>query len=309
MNTACPICNNCSPILADRFKTEQIIQKYLELNIEIGQYYKGYEDIALMGCRNTSTRFFSPSSLAGDARFYELLYKTLGSQLYYPEDKWEHYKAAEFIIKNDLKSILDIGAGSGIFLERLPKDRNKNALEFNNEAIKVLNEKAINAYCQNIEEFSSDKANLEKYDIITAFQVLEHIPNVFSFINSILKCLKPGGYIVFGTPNNVPYLYGYDKYHALNLPPHHINLFNSESFKKISKFFSLRLVDIDVEKFNLENFSRFVQYTIRHYLGFYLGERIFFKIIQPYIKFLNPISNLFKKKNRNILVIYKKLEW
>ena len=42
----------------------------------------------------------------------------------------------------------------------------------------------------------------EKFDIITAHQVLEHVENPMKFMSQVLRILKPGGILYFEIPNH-----------------------------------------------------------------------------------------------------------
>ena len=89
--------------------------------------------------------------------------------------------------------------------------------------------------------------NPQRYDIICSFQVLEHVTEVGEFIDACLKCLKPGGLLIYAVPNNNPFLYKHDKFNVLNLPPHHAGLWNKISLLNIEKFFDLTVINYKVE--------------------------------------------------------------
>jgi hypothetical protein len=56
--------------------------------------------------------------------------------------------------------------------------------------------------------------------------------------------LKKVGKLVIGVPNNEPYFQGYDKYCTLNLPPHHMGLWNKQVFEKAAPLFNLKLLQV-----------------------------------------------------------------
>ena len=55
-----------------------------------------------------------------------------------------------------------------------------------------------------------------------------------------LTVLKKGGKMIIAVPNNNPYLFEWDDYHTLNLPPHHAGLWNKTVFKNIENTFSIK---------------------------------------------------------------------
>jgi len=76
--------------------------------------------------------------------------------------------------------------------------------------------------------------------------VLEHIFHVSDFIKDCLACLKPGGILILGVPNSNPFIYRHDKFHTLNLPPHHAGLWNQNSLQKLGDVFNLSIIDISI---------------------------------------------------------------
>jgi SAM-dependent methyltransferase len=83
--------------------------------------------------------------------------------------------------------------------------------------------------------------------VVCSFQVLEHIYDVKSFLEASLHVLKPKGKLIIGVPNNEPYFLGYDKYATLNLPPHHMGLWNKSVFEKVAPLFNLKIIDVQYD--------------------------------------------------------------
>jgi len=228
----------------------------------------------------------------GDGKLYEDLQKV--SSHYYPDGKWEYKMAQKFINKND--SILDVGCGSGLFLESQKKTTsNLFGLEFNDEAIKKCADLGIKAEHKFIEEYSAE--NPEKHDVVTSFQVLEHVFDINGFISSNLKTLKKDGKLIIGVPNSNPYLYKKDIMHTLNLPPHHMGLWNKEAFQSLPKYFNMKLEGIYIEPiYDLEywisiNYGLFKS-------GFTMPHLIKVVLLKTIARFI---------EGRNIVAVYTKL--
>jgi SAM-dependent methyltransferase len=83
--------------------------------------------------------------------------------------------------------------------------------------------------------------------VVVFLQVLEHVPDVRSFLTASLEVLKPGGQLIICVPYNNPYLYRHDLYHTLNLPPHHAGLWDKDSFRRLPDFFPIKLNGIHIE--------------------------------------------------------------
>ena len=241
MNPASPVTQKNNTSLSDTFLSKDIIRLYKDqLDIDVAEFFSGRKAFFLYIDNDTGYRFYYPGNLAGDGKFYEALQKKLGEE-YYHEWKFENQLAFDLVKKND--KVLDIGCGTGNFLLRTKLKTNEvYGLELNENAAAIAKERGIVIYGELIQDHS--KTHGEVYDVVCMFQVLEHIYDVRSFLEASLKVLKKGGRIVIGVPNNEPYFLGYDKYCTLNLPPHHMGLWNKSVFEKISLLFDLKITDI-----------------------------------------------------------------
>jgi SAM-dependent methyltransferase len=278
-NLKSPITKSDNVRIVKNISAGKIIQLYKkDFGIDVSKYFREIEVIPICECKDTSYRYYYPPSVSGDDSFYEELQKVKGSDIYYSPWRWEH--EIVFNQLNKEERVLDIGCGSGNFLEKLKsKTSNIIGLEYNNLAIEKCLAKGLTVYNTGLKEFSEIKENQFKFDIICAFQVLEHIFDVNSFLTSCIKLLGSGGRLIIGVPNNNPYLHKYDYFHTLNLPPHHIGLWNKTSLKKLPKFFPFQLeqlitepnshfdywLDIQAKKWiGINNFSRFLKKIKMH---------------------------------------------
>jgi len=115
----------------------------------------------------------------------------------------EYIKQLSKYIKFENKTILDIGCGAGAFIKLLSDNSNLKTfgLDHNEDAIKDLKN---NKY--NVEKFDLDSGEQipfnKQFDIITMFDVIEHLNSFVSFDKIIDKNLKSGGYLVITTPNS-----------------------------------------------------------------------------------------------------------
>lgn len=232
--------------------TSQISQQYLdECNIDVSDYFKDIPEVQVYQCRQTGYRFYYPFNIAGDAEFYEKLQKY---DWYYANWKWDYDVAAPFIPENS--KVLDIGCGYGHFLTYLKQKKSCDCtgLEFNDQAINTGRANGITMYKEFIQEHAVN--NAEKYDVVCFFQVLEHISEIDSFMAAAVKTLKKGGKLLICVPNNNPYYYSFDKYHTLNMPPHHMSIWDKHSLTELSKIYQLK-----VDSFVEQNINRYRFYT------------------------------------------------
>ncbi|AKC60039.1 bifunctional 2-polyprenyl-6-hydroxyphenol methylase/3-demethylubiquinol 3-O-methyltransferase UbiG [Blochmannia endosymbiont of Polyrhachis (Hedomyrma) turneri] len=104
------------------------------------------------------------------------------------------------------KKILDVGCGGGILSESMAeKGAHVTGLDIGENTIQAAQKHAnqqkiqINYINETIEQHA--RKNKHKYDIITCMEVLEHVPNPISIIQSCAYALKINGNIFFSTLN------------------------------------------------------------------------------------------------------------
>jgi SAM-dependent methyltransferase len=106
-----------------------------------------------------------------------------------------------------------------------------------NNGINVINESIQNHAIHNI----------EKYDVVTSFQVLEHVSDVWNFIDASVACLKPGGFLILAVPSFDSFL-KHVVNGVLNLPPHHVSHWSDKALIEISRRWNLDVVELHHEK-------------------------------------------------------------
>lgn len=142
----------------------------------------------------------------------------------------------KFLKKGDF--ILDIGCGDGIFLNQLNKKNIYKAfgLEGFNKNVREENFKLIS---KKIEE----SLNLDlKFDVITAFHVLEHLKNPDTLLKKVKELLKPSGKFVFQIPNTNSIQAKIFKcnWTGIDIPRHLMN-FNDKNIKILLDKFDLEI--------------------------------------------------------------------
>lgn len=143
------------------------------------------------------------------------------------------------------QKIGDIGAGFGLFLEELRKllPHNKYlAIEPSPEMADLCRKNNLDTVCSSLEE-TIDFENV--FDLLTSFELLEHLHNPEMFLKKVFSFLKPGGYLFATTLNgkgfDILLLWEGSKSIA---PPHHLNFFNPVSIKLLLQ--KIGFVNIEV---------------------------------------------------------------
>jgi len=101
-----------------------------------------------------------------------------------------------FKLSNNL-DVLEIGYGNGSFLDF------SRTIGWNISGVETIPELINRASHNNFEVFKNIDDVQNKYDLIVAFDVLEHIESkdLGFFLEKIKRCLKSNGEFIFRTPN------------------------------------------------------------------------------------------------------------
>ena len=252
-----------------------IAQLYIkELNYDPTPDFGGISEIAVYECEVTSYRFFYPFTLEGKESLYRAIEQF---DWCYEEDKWEHSSVAAKIPEN--AAVLDVGCGRGAFLAKVLKDRSRDVtgIELNKSAAAFARERGITVVESLIGDHAEECASA--YDVVTAFQVLEHVADPLKFVNNCTKALKPGGLLVIAVPNNDAFLRFADL--ALNQPPHHVGLWCPRSLTALAALLPLDLEAIEEEP--LRELAWYQQVIERHYLPKRWQRTLYYRLGAPRI--------------------------
>jgi 2-polyprenyl-3-methyl-5-hydroxy-6-metoxy-1,4-benzoquinol methylase len=296
-----PITHSRNLKVTRRLRSSKIIELYKrDYNLDVSPYFDGLDYVRIIRCMDTGFRFYYPPNIKASGNFYNELQNIKGPDKYYAPWRYEHEFVFNILNLND--RVLDIGCGTGNFIAKASTRAGKViGLEYNDLAINTCKERNLTVFDTSLKEFSDKPENKSSFDIICAFQVLEHVYDVDSFISYCLKLLHKGGKLIIGVPNNNPYLYKYDLYHTFNLPPHHMGLWNRISLINLQKFYPLKLEILTTEP----NF--YFDYWLDIQFRWLLGIKSASKILRK-LKLYKTVSKLNKYiEGRNLLSIFVKI--
>lgn len=139
------------------------------------------------------------------------------------------------------KTLLDIGCGTGDFLETAKQNKwHVVGVEPNQNARAIANNKT-NHSVFDITYLETLEAN--SFDVITLWHVLEHLPNLELHIALLQRLLKPNGVLVIAVPNFKSYdAQYYQNFWAAYDVPRHLWHFSETSISKLFGNAQLQLV-------------------------------------------------------------------
>ena len=187
------------------------------------------------------------------------------------------------------KNILDFGCGWGGMLNNIKNSKSLNAVELRKNCVRFIQDNFKDIKIQeNILDFK------KKFDVITLFHVLEHIPNQIETLKIIKKKLSRNGKIIIEVPHAEDFLLEFKdlpEFKKFTLWSEHLILHTTKSLEKF-------LEEAGYKNIKIYYFQR---YGFDNHLGWFLkkkpGGHDFFK---------NFSTNKFNEKYSNFLIDQKK---
>ncbi len=239
MSVLCPLSGSAKVVLLEKISKDTLAKMYEKmLNDSMLSEFNSIKEISFYYCSESDLKFFYPM-VTGSELFYE---KLQNFDWYYLDEKEEYEYASSYIKPAD--KVLEIGCGKGGFSEKITAQE-YTGLEFSQKAQTWASQKNIMVLNESIEQHSINHS--EKYSVVCSFQVLEHIAEIHSFIEASIKCLKPGGLLIYSVPSADSFIASV-KNSILNMPPHHISWWSDKSLQHIAHIFGLKVIDIHHEK-------------------------------------------------------------
>lgn len=125
---------------------------------------------------------------------------------YYKNHDWETLRKLDWTGTAAFrgKVVADVGAGGGSFLDFVQGSAAQIiAIEPSETYRKALSQKGYTCYAY-AEQACADYE--EKIDLVTSFDVIEHVEDPVNFCKAIHKLLAADGHIILGTPTDYPNL-------------------------------------------------------------------------------------------------------
>ena len=223
-----------------QFSSDQLVRRYhKQFDIDISHLI---ESPRIELARDPRTGIWQfEGCRAGDDDFYRRLSEL---SYYYDDNRWEYAAGLARIVETQPRdaAILDIGCGGGEFLSAC-RDRAFSRLlgsEFSSAAREQCRDRRLAVTAQTLEELIDEG---RQFDVVTAFQVLEHVADPLFFLQSVHRLLRPGGTFLCGTPNADSFL-KHLRWHLLDMPPHHLTRWDETTYRTLMPKIGLSVVDV-----------------------------------------------------------------
>jgi 2-polyprenyl-3-methyl-5-hydroxy-6-metoxy-1,4-benzoquinol methylase len=168
-------------------------------------------------CKECNFKFTSPRPEDADlGKYYKAedyishsdTKKGLINKLYHLVRSYTLLKKLQIVIQytnSKRGKILDYGCGTGAFLNTCRINAwDAFGIEPDKDAVKIMNEKFGVSSFQSLQEAEQNNS-FSGFDAITAWHVLEHVPDLKETITSLKVNLKEGGIFIVAVPNPESY--------------------------------------------------------------------------------------------------------
>ncbi|MDP2641537.1 MAG: class I SAM-dependent methyltransferase [Candidatus Yanofskybacteria bacterium] len=211
----------------------------------------------LYECPRCSVQFWVPFSNPGKD-WYEEGDTYSPSQLIKPKvSRGYHKKFLERWGDKKGKTILDVGCGAGEFLAALQaRGWNVWGVDFDRRAIQAAKRhfRLDQVFAMELGKFFKD-VETPQFDVITCFEVIEHVDDPRKLMENIQNKLHPGGKVILSTPSRERF---FANLNTWDFPPNHLTRWNKEAVARLLRPFGFEptfVVYVEQFRILLESFN------------------------------------------------------
>lgn len=218
--------------------------------LDVASELEGFGELQLCRCTRSRLGFFWPLA-AGTSELYAQLESR---PWYYRRGQWEYGYAIGQAPAGE--RLLDLGCGAGLFVEQA---RNAGlaaeGIDFNPAAVARAQAAGLPVACGDWDRLAAERPGA--YGMVTAFQLLEHLPAPLPFLRSAVRLVRPGGRLLLAVPNSDGWLSRTGN--LLDMPPHHVLHWNPDAMRFLTSLFPLKLEELVIEPLDSDHVGDFVR--------------------------------------------------
>jgi SAM-dependent methyltransferase len=205
---------------------------------------KRFNIYKLFLCKNCNVEFWNPRDI--DSSFYENENISESKNLHsdkpiYRVNTWHQVFFDTFGLENIQPNfkVLDLGCTNGALISYMKSQRDAQyfGVDFDKKSTQVAKEyfKLENIYNMDFYKFFEFcRENNIKFDLIMAFEIIEHVPDTKKFILDINNSLTENGVFVGSVPNRDRLFASLNRaVEEFDWPPHHLTWFDRVSLKNL----------------------------------------------------------------------------
>ncbi len=150
-------------------------------------------------------------------------------------------------------NIIDVGCGDGFFLEAAKKRKwNVFGTEFSQEAIDACIKRGIQITASPLDP---NHYKRDFFDVITSFEVIEHINSPQNELKSFRSILRTGGVVYLTTPNfnSISRNFLKSKWNIISYPDH-LSYYTRSTLKSLFKKSDFKLIKISTSNISIKRF-------------------------------------------------------
>lgn len=248
---ACPACEaaiNSSPI--HRYSAQQAAAHFCprsrnaeryERLLRVVQTLWGGDAAEVYVCGACGFGFGWPY-VGGDEQYYAILHEQAG----YPVNRWEYGLTIRSAITQTVSAgnVLDIGAGDGAFLKQVPAAWRKYATEGSDTTRKRLTASGIACFPSTGDAIATMPAG---FQVVTMFQVLEHVAPFEPLLADCFQLLEPGGTLAISVPLASAVFEQERLTGCQDMTPNHINKWSPDALTHALQRFGFERMALEME--------------------------------------------------------------
>ena len=158
----------------------------------------------VLHCPACDVQFSEPMEAAGDA-FYDSHELYAGPEIWYTSTKTLQWDQRMFLRDRPHPGgrLLDVGCGTGYFIAAARADGyHVSGIDLSHGQLEVARRRfgLTDVHALTLDEYAGRVAPMS-FDLVTAFQVLEHVADPAAFLRKIRTLVAPEGFVAIGVPN------------------------------------------------------------------------------------------------------------
>lgn len=142
-------------------------------------------------------------------------------------------------------AVLDVGCHTGAFLNGLPNSWHKYGIESARDPAAIAREKhGVTLIGERIEAISPEWTH--RFDVVTMFDVIEHLPDPNAGIAHAVKLLKPGGTLILSSADLDAWTWRWlGSGHWYLQTPQHLSVISPRFLRHVASRQALNLIDVE----------------------------------------------------------------